>query len=97
MELELVDQDLQLGFRLSVAGQHEFAAVGGREMNCRIIWMVQISREHGPSVTYKTIGQECADEIWASIRRSFDERRVGMARSALRFFEGFFDSDAGWM
>jgi hypothetical protein len=33
LELELVDQELQLGFRLGVAGQHEFAAVRGREMN----------------------------------------------------------------
>jgi hypothetical protein len=33
LELELVDQEAQLGFRLGVAGQHELAAVGGREMN----------------------------------------------------------------
>jgi hypothetical protein len=29
----MVDQELQLGFRPDVAGQHEFASVGGREMN----------------------------------------------------------------
>ena len=33
LQLELADQEQQLGFRLGVAGQHEFAAVRGREMN----------------------------------------------------------------
>ena len=29
----MVDQELQLGFRLGVTGEHEFASVGSREMN----------------------------------------------------------------
>ena len=33
LEFELVDQELQLGFRLGVTGEHEFASVRGREMN----------------------------------------------------------------
>ena len=33
LEFELVDEELQLGLRLGVAGQHQFAAVGGREMD----------------------------------------------------------------
>ena len=33
LQLELVDQELQFGLRLGVAGQHEFAAVCSWEMN----------------------------------------------------------------
>jgi hypothetical protein len=33
LELELVDEQLQLGFRLGVAGEHELASVSGREMD----------------------------------------------------------------
>ena len=33
MEFELVDQELQLGFRLGVAGEDELPTVRGREMN----------------------------------------------------------------
>ena len=33
LEFELVDQELQLGFRLGVAGEDELPTVRGREMN----------------------------------------------------------------
>ena len=33
LELELVDQQLQLGFRLGVAGEAEFASIGGRQVD----------------------------------------------------------------
>ena len=104
MELELIDQELQLGFRLGISGQYEFAAVCGREMDVDHLDRgelldsaagAQPRRQRMQAALQRdvrTIGQEGDKDMGLDPAFLVMEDRSD-GEISLQVFEGFFDGD----
>ena len=103
-ELELVEQQYEFGFRLSVAGEQQFAAIGGRH--------VEVDHLHGGELLdgapwrqagrqglqspsqgdVQAVGQEGDEDVRLDAALELMEQRPD-GEVALQVFEGLLDAD----
>src|SRR6516165_12646543 len=88
-ELELVEQQYEFGFRLSVAGEQQFAAIGGRH--------VEVDHLHGGELLDGAPWRQAGRQgLQSPSRLDADLELMGQrpdGEVALPVFEGLLDAD----